>query len=244
MLQSFDLATSRAVLDAFGGSKGFDWAMRLLIEVDLLRMGPLVALLLFVWVVPNGRADARPEIVLRSMAGIFVATFLSRILQNSLPAQPRPRLGAEDLPFPDLGHLTFLSDWSSFPSDTATLVFAIVAAIWMVSWRLAVVAAIWGTLLACFPRLYLGYHYLSDLLAGALLGTLAMAAVQWPPLLRRPASLARRWTERYPAIALVMLLILGYELLSSFRSVMQMRDALRETMDALLAWGARRELRV
>jgi undecaprenyl-diphosphatase len=235
MLQNFDLAVSRAVLDAFGGSRGFDWAMRLLIEVDLLRMGPIVALLLFVWVVPKGRVEARPEVVLRSMAGIFIATFLTRILQHLLPARPRPRLGAETLPFADLGHLIFLDDWSSFPSDTATLVFAMVAAIWVVSWRLAVAAAIWGPLVVCFPRLYLGYHYLSDLLAGALIGILTMAAVQWPPLLRWPASLARRWTERYPAVAVVMLLILGYELVTSFRSVMQVRDALRETLDALRA---------
>src|SRR3712207_9190033 len=47
------------------------------------------------------------------------------------------------------------------------------------------------------------------------------------PLLRWPADLARRLTERYPAAAVAALVLIGYELLTTFRTLRQARDALR-----------------
>ena len=236
MLDDFDRAVSAATLHAFAGSEGFDWAIRLLIEVDLLRVGPIIGLLVFTWVSPRGRVEAHPEFILRSLLGIVAATMLSRILQQFvLPERLRPRFAPDALPFPGLGHLSILSDWSSFPSDTATFIFAVVAAIAVASRPLAWMAAVWAVLVVCFPRLYLGYHYLSDLVAGAALGIGVMAFIQWLPLLRRPACLARKLAERYPAVVFAALVLVGYELLTAFRTLRQARDALRDLLHALSA---------
>lgn len=235
MLDAFDHAVSAVILRAFAGSEGFDWAIRLLLDVDLLRFGPLVGLLVFAWVSPRGRIEAHPESMLRSLVGIVAATMVSRAVQHSLPERPRPRFAPDALPFPSLGHLPVLADWSSFPSDTAAFAFAIVTAIAVMSRPLAWMAAAWASLPVCFPRLYLGYHYLSDLAAGAVLGLGVMALVQWLPLLRWPADLARRLTERYPAAAVAALVLIGYELLTTFRTLRQARDALRDILHALSA---------
>jgi undecaprenyl-diphosphatase len=76
----------------------------------------------------------------------------------------------------------FASDWSSFPSDTAAQAFALVVAIWMISRRLGIAAALWATAVICFPRLYGGFHYPSDLLVGGIFGAAATIAVARRPL--------------------------------------------------------------
>ncbi len=64
------------------------------------------------------------------------------------------------------------ADWS-FPSDHATAAFAIVASFTLA--RLPVRAFVFGVvaIVICFSRVYVGMHYLSDVVGGAAMGTLA-----------------------------------------------------------------------
>jgi len=67
-------------------------------------------------------------------------------------------------------------DWS-FPSDHATASMAIVAAFLLHRvWRPAFVLVA-GTALICVSRLYIGTHYASDVLGGAMTGAAAAIAV-------------------------------------------------------------------
>lgn len=83
-------------------------------------------------------------------------------------------------PRPPRGYAAYLESGFSFPSGHATNAFALgtfiaiflyhhVPAGW--SRRLAVVLPLMLAALIAFGRIYLGVHYLSDVLAGAVLGT-------------------------------------------------------------------------
>jgi undecaprenyl-diphosphatase len=233
MLHAFDRAVSAAAVQAFGGSSGFDWAMRQAMDIDLLRLGPVVGLLVYVWVAPKGRVEDQAEFVLRSLIGIVAAIVTARVLQVVLPMRARPHLAPDAVDFPPLGHLRPLLDWSSFPSDTATLTFAMVMAIALRSRPLGWVAAGWAVCVTCFPRLYLGYHYLSDLVAGAALGAGIMLLVQWLPPLAVAGRVAQRLAGRHPAAAVVVLVLVGYELVASFRTLQHARSALNDVVSAL-----------
>jgi undecaprenyl-diphosphatase len=62
-----------------------------------------------------------------------------------------------------------LENWSSFPSDNATYLFAIAACLFVVSRRAGLAFGLFGGLL-CLGRIFFGIHYPSDILVGALLG--------------------------------------------------------------------------
>ena len=69
------------------------------------------------------------------------------------------------------------SDWS-FPSDHATASFSIAAAFFLHGvWRRGI-ALLTAALLVCVSRIYVGTHYGSDVLGGALTGTIAAGAVR------------------------------------------------------------------
>jgi undecaprenyl-diphosphatase len=72
----------------------------------------------------------------------------------------------------------------SFPSDHATAAFAIAVALLLRSRRIGWVALAMATVIS-LSRVAVGVHYPSDILAGALIGSLA-ALVLWTPPVRGP----------------------------------------------------------
>ena len=94
----------------------------------------------------------------------------------------------ERRPFVTLSHVLVLTHRStdpSLPSDHATLAGAVLAALYFVDRRLAILATVVGVLLAA-DRVYVGVHYPGDVVAGLALGA-AVAVVGWL-VLRRPLT--------------------------------------------------------
>ena len=78
----------------------------------------------------------------------------------------------------------------SFPSDHATTVGAVAAALWLANRRFGLVAGVLALLMA-FSRVYVGVHYPGDVLGGLTLGA-GTVLFLWPladrllrPVLRR-----------------------------------------------------------
>jgi undecaprenyl-diphosphatase len=73
--------------------------------------------------------------------------------------------------------ITHSADWS-FPSDHATATFAIAASFLLHGFGRRGLAFLAGALLVCMSRIYVGTHYVTDILGGAATGILAAAAVR------------------------------------------------------------------
>jgi undecaprenyl-diphosphatase len=102
--------------------------------------------------------------------------FIARVLALSLPFRPRPAHNPElvfQLPYGVAA--TNLEGWSSFPSDHAALLFALVTGIFFISRILGALIAVYLLFIIVLTRIYLGLHYPTDLLAGAILGI----AITW-----------------------------------------------------------------
>ncbi|WP_135468639.1 phosphatase PAP2 family protein [Crenalkalicoccus roseus] len=199
-----------------------------LLQISLIKMGPLVLLLFYTWFrraspAGEGGSLAAPCLVVRGMLGIAASLAIGRLLQNALPMRPRPFTAQPDA-FP-FEHPIGLESWSSLPSDHAALVAALVMAIWAASRPLGLLAAAWGLFGICLPRILLGAHYVSDILAGLALGVAVTGFVLWMPLPRPAWSWLGRLDARRPSLVILGLFVLGWEMVYLFGTARQLAEA-------------------
>jgi undecaprenyl-diphosphatase len=100
--------------------------------------------------------------------------------------------------------------WSSFPSDHAVLFSALAAGLYLVSRRLGLWMYLYTAIFILLPRVYLGIHYPSDIVVGALLGLAAAFCVRIVAL-RRMVNWPAEWLlERSPGWFYASLFQLSY----------------------------------
>ena len=146
-----------------------------LADSDLVKGGIFLA---FYWGLWFDRDGSQRRDVVVALAAAIITAILSRGLQVGLPFHLRP------LHTPGIGvHVpvgvdpAILNTFSSFPSDHAMLFFALSVPIWWRSRWLGAAAMLWTVLLIALPRVYLGYHFPSDVIAGAVLGVIVMVVL-------------------------------------------------------------------
>ena len=136
----------------------------------------LVTLIWYVWF-DTEDTDRRARIGIGVIMS-FAAGVLSRSLQLTLPTHLRPLhdpalhfrlpLGVDPNTF---------NDWSSFPSDHAAVHFGLATAVFIVNRRLGWLAFALAAGLNVV-RLYLGFHFPTDVIGGAMLGLIMVGLTQ------------------------------------------------------------------
>jgi undecaprenyl-diphosphatase len=208
-------------LNQFAGkSPVFDRLIYDVADSSLLQGGLFMAYLWWLWFRIDEDAIARRHDVLVMFLGALIAVLLSRLMQVVLPFHSRP-LHTSGLGFvvPTGVNPATLSRWSSFPSDHAMLFCALSAAIWCRSRLLGTVAMVWSLAIICLPRIYLGYHYPSDVIGGAVFGIVTMIAVR--RLFRRYGWLDRvvEWEATHKTVFYCLAFLATYELAVLFYDV-------------------------
>ena len=112
---------------------------------------------------------------------IFLARARARALALTLPFRVRPiytsGIGFQPLSLRPPRNLT-AEDWSSFPCDHSAMWFAFTYGLWRLSRPIGIIAALFGAVWVCAVRVYLGLHYPSDIVAGAIIGLVCGYAMQ------------------------------------------------------------------
>lgn len=193
-----------------------------LAAATLLKGGIFMAYLWYAWFRGSETTPERRASIVISIGGAVAAAAVSRGIREVM-ALPDDRLLSSINIDP-----AALDIWRSFPSDHATLFFALSAGIWLQSRFAGCIAFLWSLLVICLPRVYLGYHSLPDIIGGAVLGVAVMAGTHatarsalWP---RRVVT----WAHVYRAVFYSLAFLVTYEiaaLFSDLRSVVQ--DAVR-----------------
>jgi len=160
--------------------------------------GVLMTIFWWVWM-KHGKEDVEKRVTL--LANLFLIAFavlVARVLAAGLPYRERPlRDPVLHFQLPFTANPESLIHWSSFPSDHAVVIFCLATGLWMTSRRLGAWALAYAALIS-LPRVYVGAHYPSDILAGALLG-MGIAFLAYVPSLRRVGRTLLGYLEPHPA---------------------------------------------
>jgi undecaprenyl-diphosphatase len=198
-------STSILFLNKFvGKSYLLDRSIQLISDTFILNGVLFVALLWFIWF-RDKREESRIRLFMGGVAAVF-AGFLSRLLQVSLTFHCRPLLNARlKLASPIGVESGTLNHWNCFPSDHAALFFGLATLIWINDRRLGVFALFWAAIVSS-TRVYLGFHYPSDILGGEALGIFMVILFQrfpLPTLASRLLDWERNASSSFYAVAFI-----------------------------------------
>lgn len=199
--------------------------------------GVFLTLYWWFWFAPehNRRQENRQTIVI-AIVGAVVALALNRALAVTLPFRVRPMyMSGIGYHAPSIAFAMNLERWSSFPSDSATYWFALSYGLYRLNRAIGLAAMLYSTLWMCLVRLYLGIHYPSDLLAGAVLGLGVVWVAEWSLTRRRFFARAvmphlSAFERRRPKAFYAAAFVVSFELTMMFDDV---RDMVRGAMHGM-----------
>ena len=211
-MNHFDLQILIFLNEHLARHPGIEKAVGLVPSTNLLQGGVMVLLVWLALFEDNRPGQFRKnfELLLGSIFFSLFATLVARGLALSLPFRERPIAIASLHVVRPAGSSMLLVDWSAFPSDHATLFFAIATGIFMVSRRIGWLALAWVGFI-CFALIALGAHWTTDIMVGAVLG------ISFAQLARVPAfrEFVRRstigWYESHPQLFFAGLFLWSFE---------------------------------
>ncbi len=221
MWNGFD-AQIELFLNHFAGRYAhFDAVMGWLAGEPVVKGSPILFLMWFCLFDPERPGQLRKgfEFLLGALFFSVFACIGARGLAIILPFRTRPMA----TPFLDFhqpaGYEMYHVNWSSFPSDHAALYFALATGILMISRRAGWLAMAWAAFGICLPRLYVGEHWPTDILAGSVIGIGSTLLVTIPAVRQSVRRLTLRWYEGHPPVFFALLFLWSCETINLFGDV-------------------------
>ena len=206
----------------------------------LIQGGLILALLWWAWF-RNPQAPARQkerELILSGAVLAIAGLVVARTLAFSLPFRARPRYTPMlHFRLPAGSDALEMIHWSAFPSDHAVLFFSLATTLFFVSRRLGILLYVYVALVVCLPRIYLGVHFPTDIVVGAILGS-AIASLS---LVKSPREFIAlpllRWRDKSPGAFYAFAFLSTLMLSTEFESVRTIAFAGWNVVKRLMAAG-------
>ncbi len=187
---------------------------------NLVKGTVVIGLIWSLWFLKAEMRNRR-EALLAAMMASFPALVVSRILSWTF-SRPRPLNETRLLLRVPYG--ISRANWegvSSFPSDHAVFFFALATGIFFASRRVGWFAFFYVSMVICLPRIFIGEHYTTDILAGAAIG-ISFAWLANLPAIRKPlTNWPLQWQEARPAQFYFFFFLLTYQMAEVFDSVLE-----------------------
>ena len=200
-------------------SWAFDQVVAFLSVNDLLKGGVMVSLLWWAWFRRDDRRSGDRQHIIATLLSSLIAVAVARLMVLALPFRPRPLHEASlNLVLPYGVSDSALGKLSSFPSDHAVLFFSLATGIFFVSMRVGLLAFLYVAVFIALPRIYLGLHYPTDILVGAVLGmTIGWMANHYLPQTKSIQSLTN-FSYSKPGFFYPWFFLITYQIAELFQS--------------------------
>jgi undecaprenyl-diphosphatase len=208
----FDFTILRFLTSFANASPSFDRLTNFLLHFDLVKGVVVMALFWAAWF-GRGADERRRQVLLSTLVAAGLALFVTMALAMLLPFRLRPVLTFQS---PGTEVPPSWQEWSAFPSDHATLFFALATGFFRVAAPLGWVAALHALIVVSLPRVYLGLHYPTDILAGAAIGVVMTYFLTTTEMRRRISAWPLAQMKRTPASFYALLFVLSYLIATLF----------------------------
>jgi len=236
LFDRLDLPILAFVTGYAGKSPLFDHAVNAISRFDMFKGVVLICLFWYTWAeAPAGELPALREQRQRRLVVILIGSLLlgalSRALQLVLHVHQRPLFSHLGLPFPVTGFSAeSLNVWNSFPSDHVMIFFALGTGLLSINRTVGLLSLLWTFVVIGLPRIYLGVHYPSDVVFGAVFGFLGMKLLLALPL-ERLERLLGAWRQAHQGLFLALLYVASDQVAHLLG---EMRDLARGSTHILL----------
>ncbi|MEX5214225.1 MAG: phosphatase PAP2 family protein [Nitrospiraceae bacterium] len=237
-MTSVDLAVTSFFNQFVQRSWTFDAIMVYLASSNLAKGYIVLPLFWWAWF-REDRNENRHAMLMTLLMSCIVAVAFSQLAQYK-PLRVRPLFTPEL----HLKHAEGLQEWhytswSAFPSDHATFFFSFAVGFYFISRTLGWLALAHAVIIVSFPRVYLGLHYLTDVVAGAILGgSVTYACCTNAGIRTRLGSWTARWERTRPAALYTGLFVLTTQMTYLFYDVHELGqflyDLTKGTVEKLL----------
>lgn len=221
-MNTFDLNIMTYINQFSQYSLIFNKAISFLSSCNSLKGGVLVTIIWWSWFKSDERQPHNREHILSTLVCCFIAEFLSRLLSLTLPFRPRPLYEKRlDFSIPyGLKKSNFIDDsWSSFPSDHAVLFFSLACGLLFISRKAGAFALAYTALFIAFPRVYLGLHYPTDIIAGAFIGMTVTSLGNIYLVRNKYLKSITNWSFSKPDFFYPVFFIFTYQIIQMFDDV-------------------------
>jgi len=218
-VNSFDHSIISFINQLCGKSEVFDKTVIFLSQNDLVK-GCIITLYWWVWFSPSNDITVRRQRIVSAIYGCFVAMFIVRIMSKLMQFRTRPILDPANHLVQAIGfNINRIPDThNSFPSDHATLFFALATGMFFVSRRLGLFSLIYVLLFVAFPRVYIGLHYPTDILGGAFVGVLVVLITNIEFFRIKISDKILKYSETRPGLFYAVFFLLSFQIATLFDS--------------------------
>ena len=220
-MNNFDLSISSFINGFAHRSFRFDEFVVFVSRSNLLKGGVVIGLICWLWF-QDGDIRRKRETLLAAMLASFPALAIARVL-SWVVFRPRPLNEARFLfRVPYGGTAAQWEGISSFPSDHAVLFFALATGILFVSRRAGWFTFVYVSIAICLPRLFLGQHYTTDILAGAVIGISMVCLANLSAIQKALTRWPLQWLDARPGQFYCFSFILTYQMAELFNPTLNM----------------------
>lgn len=216
-MNSFDASIIHFLNGFSQKSMFFDRLMNFIVDDYFIKGGIVMAVLWFLWFHKSTRIKNNKDGVLLTLLSTFIAIIIGRLLEITLPFRARPAYN-HDINFikPYRFGNYGLDNWSSFPSDHAVMFFALATGIFLISKKAGIFTYLYVLVIICFPRMYLGLHYPTDILVGAVIGIFITLVVSMSKIFVPLNKKIIQFSSSYPGYFYALFFLLSFQIADLF----------------------------